>query len=1008
MKSTLIRLGLCCLLLLVSTLDAKATNRSHSPHAPRTSYADPTTGSTDIFQRPVAASSSTVIFNYADFSNVSGLNFMVDAAAVNNRARVTPAKPDQLGAVWYNTPQYVQGSFETSFQFQITDPGPGNDPDGNPGADGFAFVIQNYSAVAVGGGGGSIGYGSLPNSLAVEFDTWNNGPDNHNGDPNGNHISVQTRGTDMNSSDHAYSLGAVTTLPNMSDAAIHTATIRYQAGVLTVYLDNPTTPVLSVAVDLSTRLHLADGLAWVGFTSATGNYENHDILSWSFQGNTPPQAQAVTINPTAPVDNVNLTLSYSYVDAENNPENTSLTEIRWYRYDTLQSAFNNQLTVSQDYTYLGEEWCATVRPHDGIVYGLAAESNCVVIGPDGNQLPQASNPAISPANPTSSDNLILSYLYSDPDSDPEANTEIFWYRDARLQPAYNNVTAVSAASTIPGEVWWATVRPHDGKDYGVKVSTAPVKIVAPAVNTAPQVDSVQINPAQPGVDDHLELTYNYFDVDGDPEGDTEIFWYRNLVHQTYLDGIPFVPSYATAVDDIWFALVLPYDGDKYGPYVAAQSVKILPGAANTRPVVREVYLAPETPGPDDNLRVLYQYYDADGDPEGATQIRWLRDGAPAAFNDLTTVPASATSAGQVWCAVITPYDNRGAAGPPVTSNCVTITVRTNAAPTAREVHIEPGRPASTDPLKLVYEFFDPDGDTQKASRIRWYKDNVLQSGFNDTTRVPAEATGPGQVWVATVEPHDGFSYGPLITAASVTINTPPHLDAATLAEASGGLKVSAGGYSDADGDPPGLPNINWYENTVLQPEWTDLEWVSTCGTQLGDNWLSTVAPHDGVEYGPVITSNTIALSASRECLYLPVVMNALVVENLCNDFSFNEDNDSRAQSCRLSPGVTYPAYPDDAEDVYYFILEETSAVSLRVTNYYTSMPGQLLLYDSYNNRDSLVGIQNLQGTGDLPNPSAPRALANLPPGKYYVRVYTFPGHFNTTTPYQLVLNITPL
>ena len=74
---------------------------------------------------------------------------------------------------------------------------------GNIGADGFTFVIQNSDSSLFGGGGssalgstgGGLGYAGIPNSLAVEFDTWFNPV---LGDPNGNHISVHTAGTLQN------------------------------------------------------------------------------------------------------------------------------------------------------------------------------------------------------------------------------------------------------------------------------------------------------------------------------------------------------------------------------------------------------------------------------------------------------------------------------------------------------------------------------------------------------------------------------------------------------------------------------------------------------------------------------------------------------------------------------------------------------------------------------------------------------------------------------------------
>ena len=52
---------------------------------------------------------------------------------------------------------------------------------------------------------------------------------------------------------------------------------------MTIFLDDLTTPVLSVAVDLAGTLELDSGRAWVGFTGATGGgYQNHDILSWEY------------------------------------------------------------------------------------------------------------------------------------------------------------------------------------------------------------------------------------------------------------------------------------------------------------------------------------------------------------------------------------------------------------------------------------------------------------------------------------------------------------------------------------------------------------------------------------------------------------------------------------------------------------------------------------------------------------------------------------------------------
>jgi hypothetical protein len=181
---------------------------------------------------------------------------------------LTEAQMWKVGGAWYALPVYIQEGFETVFDFQI-------DRDGR---DGFAFVIQNYSLAALGSNATYIGY-NIPNSIAVEFDTYRN---SGLGDTNANHISVQTRGTETNSPDHQYSLGYNDTIPPISDNKKHTAKVVYVPGQLSVFVDD--IPALDVRVDLGSVLSLYDGHAFVGFTASTrgGLVETHDILYWSF------------------------------------------------------------------------------------------------------------------------------------------------------------------------------------------------------------------------------------------------------------------------------------------------------------------------------------------------------------------------------------------------------------------------------------------------------------------------------------------------------------------------------------------------------------------------------------------------------------------------------------------------------------------------------------------------------------------------------------------------------
>jgi tetratricopeptide (TPR) repeat protein len=186
------------------------------------------------------------------------------------------------GAAWLTAKQPVALGFDTTFRFQMSD----------GIADGFALVIQNHLPTALGPGGGGLGYGGLahhiglPNSIAVEFDTFADqlgelGP----------HISVQTNGTEPNHGLSTFSLGW-TLAQQLSDGGEHFARIRYVPGTLTVYLDDLENPVLTTSLDLVSLLDLDDGSAWLGFTAGTGfEYQNHDILSWDYQTLADPAGQ---------------------------------------------------------------------------------------------------------------------------------------------------------------------------------------------------------------------------------------------------------------------------------------------------------------------------------------------------------------------------------------------------------------------------------------------------------------------------------------------------------------------------------------------------------------------------------------------------------------------------------------------------------------------------------------------------------------------------------------------
>src|SRR5262249_48146318 len=88
---------------------------------------------------------------------------------VSGLARLTDAGPNEGATVFSNNKVNIT-SFNTSFVFRFSE---GTDP----WADGITFILQGNSPLALGSGGGGLGYAGIHNSVAIKFDLFNNSND---------------------------------------------------------------------------------------------------------------------------------------------------------------------------------------------------------------------------------------------------------------------------------------------------------------------------------------------------------------------------------------------------------------------------------------------------------------------------------------------------------------------------------------------------------------------------------------------------------------------------------------------------------------------------------------------------------------------------------------------------------------------------------------------------------------------------------------------------------------
>ncbi|KAL6068640.1 Peptide-N(4)-(N-acetyl-beta-glucosaminyl)asparagine amidase [Balamuthia mandrillaris] len=282
------------------------------------------------------------LFSYSSFlGQQQSLACVGSSFITGNSACLTPAQTGQQGALWRSEPLsldlILKAGLVCRFAFQIKD---------GPSADGFAFVMQAVGANALGEGGCQLGYGGIPRSIAVEFDTYQTW--DRCEDPDSNHISVQTRGKESNSAHHQYSLGCTADIPILADGRTHHCTIVYsqQKQEIFVYLDDDERPRLAVSrVKLeeifSSNSSSASAVnVWIGFTAATGGLcQSHLIHSWSCSTSTQqkliPKEQPVLFDTLQSSAVLNKLKEFNQTLAASSPSHLALSATEMKALDAL-------------------------------------------------------------------------------------------------------------------------------------------------------------------------------------------------------------------------------------------------------------------------------------------------------------------------------------------------------------------------------------------------------------------------------------------------------------------------------------------------------------------------------------------------------------------------------------------------------------------------------------------------------------------------------------------------
>ncbi len=201
--------------------------------------------------------------NYPAGFDTANLTLNGGANLTGGNLTLTDGGAFEARSAFFNIPVNVQ-QFTTSFNFQLT----------SPAADGFTFTIQGNTPSKVGSFGGNLGYGGIPNSVAIKFDLFSN------------------EGEGANSTG-IYTDGAAPTIPavslagtgiNLHSGDIFNVQMAYNGTVLTVVItDTKTNASATQSYTINIPSTVGGPTAYMGFTGGDGGATAiQNILTWTY------------------------------------------------------------------------------------------------------------------------------------------------------------------------------------------------------------------------------------------------------------------------------------------------------------------------------------------------------------------------------------------------------------------------------------------------------------------------------------------------------------------------------------------------------------------------------------------------------------------------------------------------------------------------------------------------------------------------------------------------------
>ena len=335
-------------------------------------------------------------------------------------------------------------------------------------------------------------------------------------------------------------------------------------------------------------------------TDSSAWMKSSPVVIGSTTSNTPPSVDSVTITPSNPTTETDLTALAISSDAD--MDSIVNTEYRWMK-NGIETDVESQ-TLSSLNTMKGDSWSVSVRVNDGTTWSSWQSSPSTTIE---NTAPVLQSASLSASQVTGQTNVSVDAQMTDVDVFDSLTFNIQWYLDDVVQPQLENVNPLPSSQTSKGQNWAAVIHAFDGSDTSSESETLYVDII----NSEPSVTATVSDSINSQED--ITLIIESSDIDSDSVEITSITWFRNGFREGSLDNATTVPSSYLGPGQSWSVEVLATDGEEAGVSSTSITISNAPPTAIITVLTEYAYagervqLTASTSSDPDNRIVAYQW-----------------------------------------------------------------------------------------------------------------------------------------------------------------------------------------------------------------------------------------------------------------------------------------------------------------------------------------------------------------------------------------------------------------